>query len=130
VLTLVASAVGLVVAGGAYEPALPGLPDPGSLVGWGTPVLRALTDLAAIATIGWLLAAAFLDPSGREGVVSRQGRSDLRHAAMAAAAWSVLALLSMFWELALVLGVPLSKAVTPDIVSTYANEVPTTRRSW
>ena len=127
VLTLVASAVGLVVAGGAYEPALPGLPDPGSLVGWGTPVLRALTDLAAIATIGWLLAAAFLDPSGREGVVSRQGRSDLRHAAMAAAAWSVLALLSMFWELALVLGVPISKAVTPDIVSTYANEVPTTR---
>lgn len=127
VLTVVATAVGLVVAGGSYEVPLPGLPDPGPLVAWGTPVLRALTDVAAVATIGWLLAAAFLDPAGRDGVVSPAGRSDLRRGAAASAVWAVLALTSMLWELALVLGIPLSKALTPDIVSTYANEIPTTR---
>lgn len=127
VLVLVATAVGLVVAGGAYEAALPGLPDPGALVGWGIPILRASTDLAAVATIGWLLAAAFLDPAGRDGVVSRVGRSDLRRAAVAAAVWAVLALAQLFWELAGILGIPLSQALSPDIVSTYANEIPTTR---
>ena len=41
-LALVATAVGLVLAGGSYEPALPGLPDPGATVGWGAPVTRLL----------------------------------------------------------------------------------------
>jgi cytochrome c oxidase assembly factor CtaG len=126
-LTLVATAIGLVVAGGAYTAALPGLPDTGPAVGWGAPLLRALTDVAAVATIGWLLAAAFLDPSGRDGVVSRAGRSDLRRAAVVAVAWAVLATLQLLWQLAEILGIGLGQALSPDIVSTYANEIPTTR---
>ncbi len=126
-LALVATAVGLVLAGGSYEPALPGLPDPGATVGWGAPVTRLLADLAAVATVGWLLAATFLDPSGKDGVVSPTGRRDLHRAAIAAAAWAVLALVQLFLELANVLGLPLAEAVSPTIVSTYANEIPTTR---
>ena len=126
-LALVATAVGLVLAGGSYAPALPGLPDPGATVGWGTPVVRLLSDLAAVATVGWLLAATFLDPSSKAGVVSPAGRHDLRRAAIAAAAWAVLALVQLFLELANVLGLPLAEAVSPNIVSTYANEIPTTR---
>lgn len=125
--TITSAAVGLVLAGGSYVAALDGLPDSGPLVGWGTPVLRVLTDLAAVATIGWLLAATFLDPSARDGTVSKAGRQDLRRATVAALVWSVLALLQMFFELASVLGIRLSEAATPDIVSTYANEIPTTR---
>ncbi len=127
VVVLAATAVGLVLAGGSYQEPLAGLPDPGPLVGWGAPILRALTDVASIAVVGWILAAAVLDPSGRDGVVSRIGRTDLRRAAGAAAVWAVLALLSMLFELALVLGIPLTQAMTPDIIGTYANEVPTTR---
>ncbi len=126
-LAAVATAVGLVLAGGSYESALPGLPDPGPIVGWGTPFARLLTDLAAVATIGWLLAATFLDPSGKDGVVSRTGRQDLRRAAVAAGVWAVLALVQLLLTLADVLGIPLSEALTPSIVSTYANEIPTTR---
>lgn len=126
-LALVSAAVGLVLAGGSYTPALDGLPDSGALVGWGTPAVRVLTDLAAVATIGWLLSAVFLDPSSREGVVSRAGRQDLRCAAASAVVWSVLSVMQMFLELANVLGVPLSAAANPEIVSTYANEIPTTR---
>lgn len=125
--TVIATAVGLVMAEGSYVPALEGLPDSGALVGWGTPVLRVLTDLAAVATIGWLLAATFLDPSSRDGTVSKAGRQDLRRATVSAIVWSVLALVQMFFELASVLGVRLSEAATPGVVSTYANEIPTTR---
>ena len=74
-LAVVATAVGLVLAGGAYATALPGLPDPGFVVGWGTPFVRVLdATWPGIATVGWLLAATFLDPSGKDGVVSRTGR--------------------------------------------------------
>ena len=38
---------GLVLAGGSYEPALPGLPDPGATVGWGAPVTRLLASTSS-----------------------------------------------------------------------------------
>ncbi len=126
-LALASAAVGLVVAGGAYGEPLPGLPDVGAVVGWGTPALRLLTDVAAIVTVGLLLAAAVLDPAGRDGVVSHAGRGDLRRAAWAAAVWAVLAVAQTAWQLADVLGIPLTQALSPGIVSTYAGEIPTTR---
>jgi cytochrome c oxidase assembly factor CtaG len=127
VASLAALAIALVVAGGAYSAPDPGLPDPGPVVVWGTPVLRLLTDLAAIATIGWLLAASVLDPAGKAGVVSTAGRADLLRASAAALVWSVLALLQMLWALADVLGVTLAQAASPMVVSTYAMDIPLTR---
>lgn len=127
IAALSAMAVALVVAGGGYSAPDPGLPDPGPVVVWGTPVLRLLTDLAAIATIGWLLAASVLDPAGKAGVVSKAGRTDLLRAAAAALAWSVLALLQMLWALADVLGIDLAQAASPMVVSTYAMDIPLTR---
>ena len=126
-LAVTATAVGLVMAGGSYQPALPGLADAGPVVGWSTPIVRVLTDLAAIATVGWLLAATLLAPSGKDGVVSRIGRQDLRRAAVAAGAWALLALTQLFLELANVLGIPFSEALSPEIAGTYVNEIPTTR---
>lgn len=126
-VAVAAVAIGMVIAGGAYAAPLPGIPDSGPLVAWGAPILRALTNLAAVVTIGWLLAATFLDPSGRDGVVSMAGRRDLTWAAIASISWAGLAIVQLFFELAHVLGVPLSQAVTPEVVSTYASEVPTTR---
>ena len=126
-VALAALAVGLVAADGAYAEPLPGLPDPGPLVGWGAPVLRLLTDLGAVLTIGWLLAATVLDPSGKDGVVSPLGRRDLRRAGFAAVAWGALALLQLFFELANALGLPLAEVADPSIVSTYATELASTR---
>ena len=121
-----AAAVGLVVAGGTYE-TLPGLADPGPLVTWGASVTRVLTDIAAIATVGLLLSATALAPSGKNGVLSRVGRTDSIRAAWAAGIWAVLAGAQLFFVLALVLGVPLGDALRPEIVSTYANDLDTTR---
>ena len=121
-----AAAFGLVLAGGTYE-ALPGIADPGPLVTWGAPIMRVLTDIAAITTVGLLLSATALAPSGKDGVLSRTGRRDSLRASWAAGVWAVLAATQLFFLLALVLGVPLSDAVSPEVVSTYANELDTTR---
>lgn len=120
-------AVALVVAGGGYEAPIAGLPDPGAVVVWGAPTLRLLTDLAALATIGFLLAAGVLDPAGKKGVVSPAGRVDLVRAGIAACVWAVLALVQMVFTLADILGLPLSRALDPQVISTYANDIPATR---
>jgi cytochrome c oxidase assembly factor CtaG/uncharacterized membrane protein len=124
---LIAMATALIVAGGDYQPSTPGLPDPGPLVGWGLPILRLLTTLAGALTVGWLLAAAFLDPQGKDGVVSPTGRRDLMRAVTTAAIWAVLALLQMFLLLADILGVSLARAMSPEVAATYAWEIPQTR---
>ncbi len=125
-VSAIAAAVGLVLAGGVYE-ALPGLADPGPLVTWGAPVTRVLTDIAAIATVGLLLSATALAPSGKDGVLSQAGRRDAVRAARVAVIWAVLAAAQLFFQLALILGVPLGDALSPEIVSTYANELDITR---
>ncbi len=126
-LAVSSTAVGLVLTGGAYAPPPSGLPDAGPLVVWGASILRVLTDAAAVTTIGLLLSAALLAPSGKDGVVSRVGRQDVVRAGWAAFVWAVLALAQLFFVLAEVLGLPLAQAVDPAVVGTYANELPITR---
>jgi len=127
ILAVLATTAAMVAAGGAYEPSTPGLPDPGAIIGWGLPISRVLTDLAAAVTAAWLIGAAFLDPAGRTGTVSSLGRADIMRAVVSAAVWAVLALIQMVLTVGNVLGVPLSEAVRPEIISTYAMEIPTSR---
>ena len=127
VLAVAAMAVGLVISGGNYVVPPVGIPDVGGLIGWGTPVLRTLTDIAAVVTIGFLLAAVVLDPSGKDGTVSRAGRTDLIRAAVAALVWALLALAQSVFVVGNVLGLQLSEAISPDVLSTYAFDLPTTR---
>lgn len=125
-VSISAASYGIVLAGGTYE-SLPGIADPGVLVTWGAPITRVLTDIGAIVTVGLLLSATALAPSGKDGVVSKVGRQDAVRAAWSAGIWAVLAATQLFFLLALVLGVPLSEALSPEVVSTYANELDTTR---
>jgi putative copper resistance protein D len=127
VLAVAATAVGLVIGGSAYEAPPVGIPDVGGLIGWGAPVLRTLTDIAAVVTIGFLLAAVVLDPSGKDGTVSRAGRSDLMRAAVAALVWALLALAQSVFVVGNVLGLQFSEAISPEILTTFGFELPTTR---
>jgi putative copper resistance protein D len=88
---------------------------------------RVLTDIAAIATVGLLLSATALAPSGKDGVLSQVGRRDAIRAARIAIIWALLATAQLFFQLAMILGVPLSEALDPAVVSTYANELDITR---
>ncbi|CAB4908537.1 unannotated protein [freshwater metagenome] len=126
-LAIVALLATLTLTGGGYTPAADGLPDPGPVVSWGLPIVRFSTDIAAALTVGWLVSAAFLAPSSRDGVVSQTGRGDLLRGVSAAAAWALLSIVQLFFTLALVLGVPLSRALSPGIAGTYAMDIPQTR---
>lgn len=126
-LAISAMAVGMVLAGGAYVAPPEGIPDPGPLVVWGTSILRVLTNIAAVVTVGFLLSAVMLAPSGKDGVLSRPGRRDVIRASWAAGVWALLALVQMFFLLANVLALGITDALSPEVVSTYANELPTTR---
>ena len=127
VLAVAAMAVGLVISGSAYEAPPAGIPDVGGVIGWGTPIVRTLTDIAAVVTIGFLLAAVVLDPSGKDGTVSRAGRTDLIRAAVCALVWAVLALVQSVFVVGNVLGLQFSEAISPDVLTTYAFDLPTTR---
>ena len=122
-----ASAIGLIVAGGSYQVAPAGITDTGPLIAWGVGILRVLTDIAGILTIGFLVSAAFLDPSGKDGVLSSVGRKDVIRAAWAAAVWAILSVIQASFLLAYVLGISLTEAITPIVVSTYATDIPATR---
>ncbi len=126
-LAVSTTALGLVITGGAYAPAPVGISDPGPLVVWGSVLLRVLTDIAAVTTIGFLIAAAFLDPSGKDGVLSPAGRKDVIRATKSAVAWMVLALAQTIFLLANVLSLSLTQTLNPTVISTYVNEVPATR---
>ena len=117
----------LVLGGGGYQPSPEGLPDPGPLVGWGLPIVKLVVDAAGILTVGFAVAATFLDPQGRKGSLSKVGRADVVRTAVAAAVWCVSSLLLLVLTLADILGITLSEAMNPSIVMTYAPELPQTQ---
>ncbi|MFB0943548.1 MAG: hypothetical protein QMB23_00080, partial [Candidatus Nanopelagicales bacterium] len=113
VIAIGASAIGLIVAGGSYQVAPVGITDTGPLIAWGVGILRVLTDVAGILTIGFLVSAAFLDPSGKDGVLSSAGRKDVIRGSWAAAMWAILSIIQASFLLAYVLGISLTEALTP-----------------
>ena len=63
-----------VVVGGAAAPAAPGLQDPGALVRWGLPIVRAIHDLSASLTVGLFLLAAVAIPDRAKAALARAPR--------------------------------------------------------
>ncbi|MBG6185322.1 putative copper resistance protein D [Arthrobacter sp. CAN_A214] len=85
------TAVAVLAAAGAAGPPGPGLPDPGPVTRWGTPVARALHDAAAALTIGFLVAASVMLPhrsQERTGFGPVAAKAVL-FAAAAASVWAV-----------------------------------------
>jgi putative copper resistance protein D len=117
---LVALVAALLASGGAPEPALPGLPDAGPGTAWAVPVLRLLQHVAAVTTVGVLLAGllAARGPStpGGTGVV-----------AAAAGTWAVVAVCSVVVGLSEAAGRPLGTVLDLSLVRAYAEQVATGR---
>jgi cytochrome c oxidase assembly factor CtaG/putative copper export protein len=110
-LLLVGSAAGVLVAaalGSTAGATALGLPDAGSLVRVGLPVVRVLAEVAATATVGALLLAAALVPPQRSGYLDVAGFRAVRAAAVSAAVWAVTSLLMVPLTVAEALGRPLA----------------------
>ena len=120
VVVVGAALVGLVLTGATYEPSPIGLPDSGPLVGWSLPVVAALSFVAGIATVGWLMFAGLLDPGYGKENVSPAGRRSLVRASIVSGMWCVALVATAFLTLANILGIPLSQATSPSVFYTYA----------
>lgn len=105
VVVLVAA---LVLAGGAPKPLPAGLTGAGQPTSWALPVLRLLADLAAIATGGAILTAAWLLPA-TERKLSREGLRACQDAAITAGLWAVASVGLLLANASVILGVPLSQ---------------------
>ena len=118
---VLALVVALLAGGGAPQPGPLGLPDAGPGTGWAVPVLRLLQHVAAVTTVGALLAGL---------LALRDGRRTPRSTAViagAAAAWAVLAVASVVVGLSEAAGRPLGTVLDLALVRSYTEQVATGR---
>lgn len=105
-LTLVAAALAVVVSamvGGAAAPAVDGIQDPGAVVRWGLPLVRAVHDLSAATAIGlWIITACTVPDRATSALVRGP-----RVAIQAAVVWIVSGLLGVVLGFADIAGMPL-----------------------
>ena len=113
--------VALVIGGGAPQAAPAGIPDPGPVTGWGLPLLRLLTDLAAVAAVGLALAAALLLPAPSPQLRGERAR-DAASVAVAGLVVALGALVQIPLTLSNVLAVPPTQALSPTLVSQFVTE--------
>ncbi|HRW17317.1 MAG TPA: cytochrome c oxidase assembly protein [Dermatophilaceae bacterium] len=81
VLTLTAAVLACVAAaagGGATQPPVAGLQDPGPVVRWGLPIVRAVHDLSAALTVGLLLLGAVAVPDRAKQALAAAPRIAVR----------------------------------------------------
>ena len=117
---LLAGVVAIVLlraSGAVSTEVVPGLGDPGPITRWGLPLATVAVRLAAVATVGLLVGAAFLTP----GLVTGDRRTDgrtvgpagyhwLRGATWAALVWAGATVAQLVLTLSDVLGVPPGEA--------------------
>ncbi len=116
--------VGGVLLSQTWQPAAPGLPDAGRIVVDGLPLLRLGMLLCGGIVLGFTLSAVVLDPTAQprgapSGMITSVGRQDLRVAVAAALGMAASGVALSLLTLGDVLGLPLSQALQPSIVSTY-----------
>jgi len=113
--------IALEFGGGAPQVVPAGIPDPGPVTGWGLPMMKLVTDFAAVATIGFLVATVFLLPSSGATV---QGLSvtATRIAARSAAVWSASTIGLYFLTVSDIFAVPLSKSFSWALASSLVTD--------
>jgi putative copper resistance protein D len=100
----------------------PGIPDAGDATEWGLPVLRVLTDLAAILTIGLLLAGAVLVPA-RDGVLQGARLRWTRAARWSALGWAAAVVAEVVLTLSDVLGQPVPSVLDPALLWSFVRDI-------
>lgn len=99
-----------------------GIPDPGLGTAWALPVVRTLSDLAGILTIGLLLLGAFLVPA-RDGVLAGARLTWTRAARWSAMVWAVCIALQAIFTLSNVLAQPLPQAADPTVLWSFFTQI-------
>ncbi|QGN58568.1 cytochrome c oxidase assembly protein [Nostocoides sp. HKS02] len=104
--------------------AAPAIGDPGAVVRWGLLYAKVIHDLAAAATIGLLVHAAFLMP---ETTRTNRRVTATRLAALTAGLWALAAAAGAVLEMADLIGIPLSDPAFGRQFTTFAWSLEPTR---
>jgi putative copper resistance protein D len=91
--------------GGAFATPVAGLPDAGTLVRWGLPIVRAIHDLAAATTVGLLVVAATIIP---EAARTSRRITAARYASASGVVWVAAGLVGLIFTFADTSGTRLS----------------------
>lgn len=108
--------------GGGGPPDVPtGLPDAGPITGWGLPILRLAADIAGFATVGLLLAAAFLLPA-KDGELRGVRLRGLRFATWTASAWALIAVGEIVLTVSDFVGLPPAEVLNVRFLSSFVTQ--------
>ncbi|MDT9687406.1 cytochrome c oxidase assembly protein [Streptomyces sp. P9(2023)] len=113
-VTVVVLSLGL--AGGGTQ-RVPGIEDAGELTAWGLPVARVASDIASAATIGALLLASVLLPSGR-----RLNEAQSRYvvaASVGAGIWALASSALLVFTLSDLFAQPVGAVLDPAVVADF-----------
>ncbi|WP_353650988.1 cytochrome c oxidase assembly protein [Nakamurella sp. A5-74] len=94
-----------------------GLPSAGDVTEWGLALVKSVFDLSAALTIGWLVAAVFLVPPRRDGVLDVGGYRAVRAASLCAMVWTAAALALVPLTVSDAAGKPLSTSLSADQIT-------------
>ncbi len=120
-LVLAAAVIGACIAAGiaAVVPSrseIPGLPAAGTVTELALPAVKAVFDLSAALTVGWLLAAVWLVPPQRSGLLDVGGYRSIRAASTAATVWAASGLALVPLTLSDALGRPIDESISAEWV--------------
>lgn len=95
---------------------IPGLPSAGRFTELALPAVKAVVDLTAAMTVGWLLGAAWLAPAQRNGFLDVGGYRSIKAASLAATVWAVGSFALIPLILSDTLGRPVDQSLSADWV--------------
>jgi putative copper resistance protein D len=100
----------------------PGIPDAGSGTEWALPAMRVVADLAAILTVGLLLAGAVLVPA-RDGILQGARLRWTRTARWSALAWAAAVVAQVVLTLSDVLAEPVPSVLDPALLWSFVRDI-------
>ncbi len=95
---------------------IPGLPTAGEFTALALPAVKAVVDVAAALTVGWLLGAAWLAPAQRNGFLDVGGYRAIKAASLSATVWAVGSFTLIPLILSDTLGRPVDQSLSADWV--------------
>ncbi len=107
-----------------------GLPDPGVLTAYGLPLVKAIFDLAAALTVGWLLAAAVIVPPERSGDFGVGGFRAARAASLSAMVWGAAGLALVPLTVSETSGLSLGRSLGGSSILTGLQALESIRAPW
>jgi cytochrome c oxidase assembly factor CtaG/putative copper export protein len=124
VVAVVAVVVPAGLLGGVFAAPVAGLPDPGALVRWGLPVVRAIHDIAAASTVGLLVVAATIIPEARG---THRRVTAARYASASGVVWVVAGLVGLVFSFASYSSTPITDPTFGTEFQTFALQLETLR---